>query len=630
MFWVHASSQARFEEGFKKIADRVKLQGRNELRDDILRLVSSWLSDESNGRWVMIIDNADDADVFFDLSTAGSTIGASNSISVPQPLSNFLPQSQNGSMLFTSRRQDVASRLTGSGEDIIEVKPMDESNALALLRKKLKSNSDEKDAAKLAESLDYMPLAITQAAAFISQRTSRCSISRYLQNFHAGDKGRASLLKKDEGDIRRDGTASNSIMATWQISFEHIRNTKSSAARLLSFMCLFDRQGIPENLLGKLYDAHSEGDAEANTDTDLDEDISTLMNYSLIGSNIEGNMFEMHRLVQFSIKNWLELHDKLERWKETYIRILNKAFPGFGYENWMVSQALFPHIQALVAYRPLNRRYLLQWAVTLDKAASYAIDKGSYMVGEGMERKALDSREEMLGKEHPDTLMSMNNLALLLKGQGKYDEAEPIYRRTLALSEKVQGKEHPDTLRSMNNLALLLQLQGKYDEAEPIYRQALVIKEKVLGKEHPNTLTSLNNLALLLKHQGKYDEAEPIYRQTLALREKVLGKEHPDTLMSMNNFALLLEYQGKYDVAEPMCRRTLHLKEKVLGKEHPETLRSVLCSAILHHQKKQYHIALPLYQRACTGFEMIFGLNHPETIACSKDYRAMLDKMEAS
>jgi tetratricopeptide (TPR) repeat protein len=506
VFWVHASSQARFEEGYKKIADRVKLQGWDEPKADILRLVSSWLSDESNGRWVMIVDNADEAGVFFNLSTAGLTTGGSSSIPALQPLSNYLPQSQNGSILITSRRRDAAFKLTGNKKDIIAVEPMDEGHALALIRKKLGSDSDNKDAAELARSLDYMPLAITQAAAYISQRAPRFTVSRYLKDFHTSDKGRASLLKKDEGDNRRDGTASNSIIATWQISFEHIRKERPSAARLLSLMSLFDRQGIPEDLLGKLEAAHSEVDAEANTDTDLDEDIFTLMSYSLIGSNIEGNMFEMHRLVQFSTKKWLELSGELERWKEVYIRILNEAFPGSGYENWTVSQALFPHAQVLVACRPLNRKYLLQWAAILDKAAIYASDKGSYIVGEQMEREALASRGEVLGKEHPDTLGSMNNLAGLLESQGKYNEAEPMYRKTLALMKKVLGKEHPNTLGSMNNLALLLKHQGKYDEAEPMYRQTLAAREKVLGKEHPATLTSMNNLAGLLNRQGKYDE----------------------------------------------------------------------------------------------------------------------------
>jgi hypothetical protein len=58
--------------------------------------------------------------------------------------------------------------------------------------------------------------------------------------------------------------------------------------------------------------------------------------------------------------------------------------------------------------------------------------------------------------------------------------------------------EHPETLASMNNLALVLNSQGKYDEAEAMYWQTLQLKERVLGMEHPSTLDSMNNLALVL------------------------------------------------------------------------------------------------------------------------------------
>jgi Tetratricopeptide repeat len=50
--------------------------------------------------------------------------------------------------------------------------------------------------------------------------------------------------------------------------------------------------------------------------------------------------------------------------------------------------------------------------------------------------------------------------------RGKYEEAEQMHRQELELTEKVLGKEHPDTLASMNNLALVLHNQGKYEEAE--------------------------------------------------------------------------------------------------------------------------------------------------------------------
>ena len=71
-------------------------------------------------------------------------------------------------------------------------------------------------------------------------------------------------------------------------------------------------------------------------------------------------------------------------------------------------------------------------------------------------------------------------------------------RRALEGREKALGKEHPNTLTSVSNLASVLRYQGKYEEVEEMNRRALEGKEKALGKEHPNTLTSVSNLALVL------------------------------------------------------------------------------------------------------------------------------------
>lgn len=63
--------------------------------------------------------------------------------------------------------------------------------------------------------------------------------------------------------------------------------------------------------------------------------------------------------------------------------------------------------------------------------------------------------------------------------------AEPICRQTLLPQEEALGKEHPSTLTSMNNVAGLLENQGKYDKAESICWQALLLQQKFLGKGAP-------------------------------------------------------------------------------------------------------------------------------------------------
>jgi hypothetical protein len=56
----------------------------------------------------------------------------------------------------------------------------------------------------------------------------------------------------------------------------------------------------------------------------------------------------------------------------------------------------------------------------------------------------------------------MNNLASVLTHRGNYEQAEEIHGQALGLRETALGKENPDALTSMNNLALVLRDQGIY------------------------------------------------------------------------------------------------------------------------------------------------------------------------
>lgn len=496
-FWVHAGTQARFEEGYRRIAEATKMDGWNDPKADVLRLVRSWLCDETNGRWVMVVDNADDSDVFFPPLHESPASNVSNPGQATGLLSDFLPQSLNGSILVTSRSQDVAFRLTGNYACIVGVKPMDEDDALALLQKKLGFHADRKDATELLQALDRMPLAITQAAAYIAQRAPRVTVSRYLGDIRRSDHDRVRLLKNDVGDSRRDGQASNAIIATWQISFEHIRSEMPTAARLLSLMSLFDRQGIPESLL------HDQYQREADTEAHFEDDIHTLTSYSLVEMSADGTEFEMHRLVQYSMKKWLELSDELEAWKETYVALMDNSYPVGRHEHWTVCQALFPHAQAAVDCRPGNAKALEVWASVLFKAAWYASEMGQYDVARYMGAGALEARENILGADHSETLSSMNGIALVLRWQGKYKAAEEMNRRALEGYEKALGKEHPKTLTSVYCLAFLFHQQHRYDDALVLYKRAINGYQHVLGPENSTTVACFEHYLSLVEEMER-------------------------------------------------------------------------------------------------------------------------------
>jgi hypothetical protein len=180
---VHASTRARFEEAYRGIADRLELPRRENPKTDVLRLVSNWLRDEINSQWMMILDNVDDVETFFPKSSESSSIS----------LAAYLPQSRNGSILITSRNKDAASRLAGGLQNTKEVQTMDESQGLQLLRNKLQDAAKEEGAPDLLHTLDYIPLAITQAAVFINRR-SRMTVLGYLDEFRKNEKKKESLL----------------------------------------------------------------------------------------------------------------------------------------------------------------------------------------------------------------------------------------------------------------------------------------------------------------------------------------------------------------------------------------------------------------------------------------------------
>ncbi|EXJ91796.1 hypothetical protein A1O3_00346 [Capronia epimyces CBS 606.96] len=384
-----------------------------------------------------------------------------------------------------------------------------------------------------------MPLAITQAAAYINQRTPRVTISTYLEALKKSDDERGKLLQKDIRDPRRDGKASNSIMATWYISFEHIRRDRDSAARLLALMSLFDREGIPDYLL---HDNYREDGERLD---DFEEDIAMLRKFHLVDigrDNIgrDNRLFDMHRLVQFSTKKWLEQHHELERWQCRYIEVLSEAFPTGKYGSWQTCQALFPHVEIMAGYQVEDEKSRQHFASVLDRGVWYGSETGRYGVAEKMARMSLQVREEGLGRDHIRSLNSVGNLARVLQEQGRYDEAEELNRRALAGCEKTLAMDHPNTLMSMENLAVVLQRQGKFDQAEELNRRALAEMEKVLGMDHPNTLNSVSNLAYILDLRQERDKALELYGRAVNGFMKVLGPAHPKTLDCQRNRSSLI------------------------------------------------------------------------------------------
>ncbi|KAK7177600.1 TPR domain protein (kinesin light chain) [Paraphaeosphaeria sporulosa] len=591
VFWVYASNAARFEQSYRDIADCVKIFRRRDPQANIFRLVHDWLRD-SKERWMLILDDIDDPHFLLDAHAHSHSL-TRDSETAPKPLQEYFPTFENGRILITTRNQEAALKLVEQ-RDIVTVETMDETQALALFEKKLGVQGDSNDVAELAAALEYMPLAIVQAAAYISQRSPPCSVRQYLEKFKKSERKWICLLNHEEGQLRRDWEAKNCILVTWQISFEHIRQTRSSAADLLSLMSFFDRQGISKTLLRN---RAGPGDAQENqkepsedgVDSDEDEsalepsasedqfedDVVMLRNFSLIIIKADGTSFQMHALVQLVTRKWLEANGKLEQWKQHFIHNLYAECPTSEYGAWGRCQALFVHAKSAAAQQPERGSSVIEWATLLYSVAWYAWMKGSVAEAEKLAVKSMRARRKVLGQEHEDTVLSMEMVGLVYNLEGQWDAAEELQVQVTETRKSKLGPDHPDTLTSMANLATTYMSEGRWEQAGELQVQVMETYKNKLGPDHPDTLTSMNNLASTYRSQGQLKRAEELDVQVMEMRKSKLGPDHPDTLASMNNLAFTWKKQRRDAEAISLMKECGQLQQRVLGVDHPRFISSL-------------------------------------------------------
>ena len=127
----------------------------------------------------MVIDNVDDRALFFDELNASS-----------KSLHDYLPQCPHGALLFTSRSKDVALDIALDRKPI-HVSPMTMNEGRAMLGHIQVAGTDgEQD--QLLERLAYLPLAISQATAFMVRR--RKSVPDYVKLYDESEAMKLKLL----------------------------------------------------------------------------------------------------------------------------------------------------------------------------------------------------------------------------------------------------------------------------------------------------------------------------------------------------------------------------------------------------------------------------------------------------
>ena len=667
IFWIHAGSMARVEQGFRDIADHAGIPERDNPCVNIFKLVYDWLSSSRSGKWLLILDNVDNASALGEAASDMQGRQEANADSATQQsILLYLPESQNGAMLFTSRSKTVALKLVEE-RDIITVEAMGASSAKALFEKKLGALSDSDDIIELATLLDFMPLAVVQAATYISQRTPRCSVRTYLKDFRRSDHKKLSLLAHEGGQLRRGSQAENSILKTWQISFEHIRQISPSAADLLSLMSFFDRHSIPEGLVRKpaangfsnksLQDLGEQNgnaqqpqrdemegkegeeralgehfqkdsspkESESSEDDEFENDLQILRNYSFIsfGTN---RTFEMHALVQLATRRWLEARGQLKPWRESFITILYRKFPDGSFRTWTKCQALFPHVRAAVTQQPGEGEGVssTEWATLLCNAAVYAWRRGNLSEATSLSEKAMKVLIKTLGQENEKTLECMEVVGITKLGRGLWNEAEEMMIQVRDGRSKVLGEHHADTVTGIANLAALYKQKGHLKEAEELNRETLEIRRTLLGTEHSETLISQSNLASTCMSQGRWKEAEELQIRTLEARIRLHGEDHPETLTSLTILATTYQWERRWKEAEQLHIRALAGRRRIFSEEHSDTLVSKSGLASIYRDQRRNKEAEELGTEVVRASQQTLGKENPQTLMFARDLGEIL------
>jgi tetratricopeptide (TPR) repeat protein len=606
VFWVPAIDITSFEKAYRDIGKILQIPGLDDDKADVKSLVAAYMGKESMGRWLLVIDNVDDLELFSQKAGDGDESGSTT-------FADYLPFSRKGSILFTTRNRVVA--IKQAEVEVAMVDEMDQTDSQKLLEVSLinKDCSEQKNnVAKLLDLLAYLPLAIKQAAAFMNE--NQMSIATYLDICVSDNERFVELLSKDFEDKGRYKTIKNPIALTWLISFRQVLSHDHLAAEYLYFMSCVAQQDILQSLLPEASRLKQE------------MALGLLKAYAFITQREGQKSFDIHRLVQIAIRNWLREKNELHIWTGRTLTRMTELFPPFDYKKREECAKYLPHAEYILDFTQFSPDFGDDLEELLFKVGEYFHKIGKYVKAEQRYRRRFMMMTEMLGAEHPDTLGSMANLGLVLRSLTQYDEAEQIHRKCLKLNMEALGANHRNTLRSMNNLAVVLSVRGKHREAEQMHRKNLKLNIEMLGEDHPNTLRSMNNLAMVLDKQGSNAEAEGLMRQRLKLKEQTIGINHPSTLGSMNNLALILKKQGKYEESEKLHRHTLKLTEEVLGADHPDTIRSMNNLGSVLMKQGNYKEAESMNRQVLKLKEQAFGPDHPDTLRSLKNLSISLEK----
>ncbi|KAK9853410.1 hypothetical protein MYU51_006489 [Penicillium brevicompactum] len=626
--WLNAKDETALKQSFARAAEWIArhypsltyIESALESRDldETVKAVKRWLDEPMNDRWLVVYDNYDDPllgnQTVKSLASTSFMEASTNSddeedLAKAFDLQKFLPETDHGAIVVTTRSSMVK---LGQTLQLRKLEDIDDSLEVLASVSGREDLRQDPVAADLARQLDGLPLALATAGAYLEQVS--ISYAEYLQLY------RESWQRLHE-ETPQLGAYHQTLYSTWNISYRYIQQQSPIAAMLLQQWAYFASEDLWYELLEDSGPEKPEW-LGALTENKLifHKSLRVLCSHGLVEADptttlqrVESRGYSVHGCVHSWMMHVLNqgLNKKMA-W--TAVQCVSRRVPGHNKsEFWLLQRRLIAHADRCLE---IIRNQEVEDG---DVEALYSLgylwaDQGRLQEAETMYVRALEGKEKAWGREHTETLDTVNNLGAIYTDQGRLQEAEAMFERALEGKEKAWGREHTETLDTVNNLGNLYKNQGRLQEAEAMYARALEGKEKAWGREHTSTLDTVNNLGILYKNQGRLQEAETMYVRALEGKEKAWGREHTSTLDTVNNLGALYTDLDRLQEAEAMFETALEGFEKAWGREHTTTLNTVNNLGNLYADQGRLQEAEAMYERALEGKEKAWGREHTSTL----------------
>jgi tetratricopeptide (TPR) repeat protein len=589
--WISASSRQAILLMYRHAAREVlDLDPASELPEDWLSRLFEWFA-TTQRRWLIVFDD----------------------LQQDEDLTNLIPSGPQGRVVATTRSADLA-RFDSSWRRV-RIGVYDSAESTAYLNARLASDPQLMVGAKqLAEELGHLPLALSQAASYISHYRITCSA--YLKQLRM-QYGRQKGVPLANADI---AGGSDLLYATTRLALEAVGREADGGASLAlaGLAALLDPNGMPYPIFTTL--AVRSYIARRSSRSLQEGVIADALNVlSDVGLTSKETFRDLALLRMPASVRPLVVNEAgdLRRAASAAADGLLEAWPNDDYSqaNTGLTHAMFACLETLRSTMPDPLWQHDELHPVLLQAGQSRLSLGLLDEAVTYWRQLVSEAERRLGATNVGTVRATANLGAAYQEAGRVAEALPLMVEAVENSRRLLGEAHPETLTAYNNLATCYQRVGRLADAIGIFERTLRLRQQDLGPDDPATLASLNNLAAAYQESGRYSEATALLAAASQGRERVLGASDPDTLLAKHNLALLYIEQGDVDRGLELLERVNAEAHRVLGAAHPRTLatRGAMGAAYLAAGRVQE--AVSMLESTLPECEATLGPRHPDTLA---------------